>query len=56
MSIADNLRKLGLAVILSWGWQRAAIAFAAGALSALAMAPFNAWPVLFLTLSGRWSG
>ncbi len=49
MSIADNLRKLGLAVILSWGWKRAAIALVAGALSALAMAPFNAWPVLFLS-------
>lgn len=36
-------------VILSSGWQRAAIAFVAGALSVLAMAPFNAWPILFLT-------
>jgi apolipoprotein N-acyltransferase len=42
-------RALGLAIILAWGWKRAAIALAAGALSALAMAPFNAWPVLFLT-------
>ena len=33
-------------VVLSWGWRRALLAFAAGALSALAMAPFNAWPVL----------
>jgi apolipoprotein N-acyltransferase len=46
---ADKLRALGLAIILSWGWKRAAIALAAGALSALAMAPFNAWPVLFVT-------
>jgi apolipoprotein N-acyltransferase len=46
---ADKLRALGLAIILSWGWKRAAIALIAGALSALAMAPFNAWPVLFLT-------
>src|SRR3982074_3653424 len=38
-----------MAIILSWGWKRAAIALAAGALSALAMAPFNAWPVLLLT-------
>ncbi len=37
------------AVILSWGWRRAGIAFAAGALSVLALAPFNLWPVLFLT-------
>lgn len=49
MIVANKLRTLGLAIILSWGWKRAAIALAAGALSALAMAPFNAWPVLFLT-------
>jgi apolipoprotein N-acyltransferase len=46
---AKKLRTLGLAIILSWGWKRAAIALAAGAASALAMAPFNAWPVLFVT-------
>jgi hypothetical protein len=40
------------AIVLSWGWRRWLIAFAAGALSALAMAPFNAWPVLFLTFPG----
>src|SRR6266702_1688016 len=45
----DKLRAAGLAIILSWGWKRAAIAIVAGALSSLAMAPFNAWPVLFLT-------
>jgi len=45
----SKLRTVGLAIILSWGWKRAAIALVAGALSALAMAPFNAWPVLFLT-------
>ena len=49
MISADKLRTFGLAIILAWGWKRAAIALAAGALSALAMAPFNAWPVLFLT-------
>jgi apolipoprotein N-acyltransferase len=64
---ADKLRAAGLAIILSWGWKRAAIALVAGALSAFAMAPFNAWPVLFLTFpvmvwlidgagAGRWSG
>ncbi len=46
---ANKLRTLGLAIVLSWGWKRATIALVAGALSALAMAPFNAWPVLFLT-------
>ena len=40
---------LGQAIMLSWGWKRAGIALAAGVLSDLAMAPFNAWPVLFLT-------
>ncbi len=55
------------AIVLAWGWRRWLIAFGAGALSALAMAPFNAWPVLFLTFStlvwlidgagsGRWGG
>jgi apolipoprotein N-acyltransferase len=45
----SKLRPLALAVVLSWGWKRAGIALVAGALSALAMAPFNAWPVLFIT-------
>jgi apolipoprotein N-acyltransferase len=65
--LADKLRAAGLAIILSWGWKRAAIALIAGALSTLAMAPFNAWPVLFLTFpvmvwlidgaaAGRWHG
>src|SRR5438445_1159353 len=39
----------GLSIILAWGWKRAIIALVAGVLSALAMAPFNAWPVLFVT-------
>jgi apolipoprotein N-acyltransferase len=37
-------------IMLAWGWRRAAIAFCAGALSTLALAPFNLWPVLALTL------
>ncbi len=49
MKPMGKLRAAGLAIILSWGWKRAAIALVAGALSSLAMAPFNAWPVLFLT-------
>jgi apolipoprotein N-acyltransferase len=36
-------------IVLSWGWRRALVGIAAGALSALAMAPFDAWPVLFVT-------
>lgn len=43
------LRNVALAIILAWGWKRAAIALVAGAISSLAMAPFDAWPVLFLT-------
>jgi apolipoprotein N-acyltransferase len=50
---AKQLRRAGLAIILpiilSWGWKRALIALIAGALSALAMEPFDAWPVLFVT-------
>lgn len=67
MIAADKLRGAILAILLAWGWKRAAIALVAGALSALAMAPFNAWPVLFLTFpvmvwlidgagAGRWRG
>ncbi|HWV96295.1 MAG TPA: apolipoprotein N-acyltransferase [Xanthobacteraceae bacterium] len=47
--IVGKLRAAALAVVLSWGWRRAGIALAAGALSSLAMAPFDAWPVLFVT-------
>src|ERR1700761_5735386 len=45
----SKLRSVGLAIILTWGWKRAGLALLAGALSSFAMAPFNAWPVLFLT-------
>ncbi|MBR0958442.1 apolipoprotein N-acyltransferase [Bradyrhizobium japonicum] len=49
MSPSQRLRQIALAVILTWGWQRAVIAMAAGALSVLALAPFNLFPVLFVT-------
>ncbi len=42
-------KRLIQAIVLAWGWRRWLIAFAAGALSALAMAPFNFWPILLLT-------
>jgi apolipoprotein N-acyltransferase len=45
----SKLRVAGLSIILAWGWKRAGLALFAGALSVLAMAPFNAWPVLFVT-------
>jgi apolipoprotein N-acyltransferase len=44
-----RLTRIAHAVVLAWGWRRALIAFVAGAASALALAPVNAWPVLFLT-------
>jgi len=63
----SKFRAIGLSIILAWGWKRAVIALAAGALSTLSMAPFNAWPLLFLTLpiavwlidgaaAGKWRG
>ena len=42
-ALAERLRTLG-------GWRRRVAAFAAGVASVLAMAPFFAWPVLWLTL------
>jgi apolipoprotein N-acyltransferase len=44
-----NLKRPIHTIVLAWGWRRWLIAFAAGALSAFAMAPFNAWPILLLT-------
>ena len=48
-AFAAQIARVSHAVVLSWGWRRAAIAFIAGAVSVLALAPVNAWPVLFLT-------
>lgn len=45
-----SLRAVAAGIILSWGWKRALIALLAGGLSVLAMAPFNAWPILFVTI------
>jgi apolipoprotein N-acyltransferase len=42
--------RLASRVRAAMGWQRSAIAFAAGVASVLALAPFHAWPVLFATL------
>jgi apolipoprotein N-acyltransferase len=38
------------AIIVLWGWRRFAVAFAAGAVSALAFAPFGFYPVLWITI------
>ncbi|MEH2603776.1 apolipoprotein N-acyltransferase [Bradyrhizobium sp. AZCC 1588] len=67
MISTSKFRVAGLSIILAWGWKRAAIALVAGAMSALSMAPFNAWPVLFVTFpvviwlidgaaAGKWRG
>jgi apolipoprotein N-acyltransferase len=37
-------------IIVQWGWRAALIAVLAGAVSALAMPPFDVFPVLFVTL------
>jgi apolipoprotein N-acyltransferase len=41
--------RIAYVVVLAFGWRRALIAFLAGVASALALAPINAWPILFLT-------
>jgi apolipoprotein N-acyltransferase len=62
-----KLNALFNSIVLAWGWRRALIAFVAGAVSALAMAPFSFWPILFVTFPilvwlidgagvGRWGG
>lgn len=62
-----TLTRISHSIMLAAGWRRAAIAMAAGAASALALAPFNAWPILFVTFpvlvwlvdgsaATRWSG
>jgi len=61
------ITRLAHSIVLASGWRRAIIAFVAGAASALALAPVNAWPILFLTFpvliwlvdgsaAGRFSG
>ncbi|MFK8253592.1 apolipoprotein N-acyltransferase [Ancylobacter terrae] len=45
-----RLEALAAAITLATGWRRALTALGAGAFSALAMAPFDLWPILALTL------
>ena len=44
------MRAIALKIVVLWGWRRALVAALAGAASALAMAPFELFPVLFVTL------
>ena len=53
MTLTRFASQIAHVIVLAFGWRRAAIALLAGAASALAMAPFNAWPILFMT--GIWS-
>jgi apolipoprotein N-acyltransferase len=48
-ALGTALTRLSNAVVRASGWRRALIAFVAGAASTLALAPFHAWPVMFLT-------
>lgn len=47
------MRAAGLAegVVLAWGWRKRLIAFAAGACGALALAPLDWWPALFVPMT-----
>jgi apolipoprotein N-acyltransferase len=45
------MRALADRIILSEGWPRIGIAFASGAMGALAMPPFGLWPALAISLS-----
>jgi len=50
MRAEHSIRLLAARVQGLRGWRRRGAAFAAGSLSVLAMAPFFAWPILWLTL------
>lgn len=51
ISRADGSAPLVEGIILSWGWKRRAIAFASGALGALALPPFSLFPVIAVPLT-----
>lgn len=44
------MQRLAGRLILLWGWRRAIVAFVAGALAVLALAPFNFFPALAVSL------
>ena len=43
------MNSIAFRFVVLWGWRRAAVAVLSGALSALALAPFNLYLILFLT-------
>jgi apolipoprotein N-acyltransferase len=51
MPRANGLATLVEGVILSWGWRRRAIAFASGAVGALALPPFSLFPLIAAPLT-----
>jgi apolipoprotein N-acyltransferase len=44
-----KVSRLALWIVLAWGWQRSLLALGTGAVTALALPPFNLWPIPFLT-------
>jgi len=44
-----KLTRLAHSVVLAWGWRRVLISFVAGAVTTLALPPFEIWPIAFLT-------
>jgi apolipoprotein N-acyltransferase len=44
-----SIARVAHTTVLAYGWRRAAIAFAGGAASVLMLAPFDLWPLGFLT-------
>ncbi|HVZ15133.1 MAG TPA: apolipoprotein N-acyltransferase [Bauldia sp.] len=44
------MQRIASAIIVLWGWRRFVVALVAGAFSALAFAPFDLFPVLWLTV------
>jgi apolipoprotein N-acyltransferase len=50
LTLISAIERLASFFILSWGWRRAFLALGAGALSALAMPPFDLFFIMFITL------